>query len=73
MDIRRRTLETDCAQYLHDPICTFLPLVPLTLDHTTHPGRTSADKVNVIVDQVCFGAYDDDGHACRIMRKCAWA
>jgi hypothetical protein len=73
MNIRRRTLEADCAQYLHDTICAFLPLVSLSLDHTTHTRCTRADKVIVIVDQVCFGAHDDDGHACCIMGERARA
>jgi hypothetical protein len=73
MDIRRRTLEADGAQYLHDPICALFPLVPLSLDHTTHPRCARADKVIVIVDQVRFGAHDDDGHARCIMRERSWA
>jgi hypothetical protein len=72
-NIRGRTLEADCAEDLHDPICAFLPLLPLPLNHTTHPRCTSADEVIVIVDQVCFGANDDDGYACCIMRERARA
>lgn len=68
-----RTLETDRAQYLHDSICALLPFVPLALDHATHPRRTGTDKVIVIVDQVCFGAHDDDGHASCIVRERARA
>jgi hypothetical protein len=67
MNTRRRTLETDRAQYLHDSICALLPFVPLALDHATHSRRTGTDKVIVIVDQVSFGAHDDDGHAGRIV------
>ena len=73
MDTRKRTLETDRTQYLHDPICALLPFVPLALDHATHPRRAGTDKVIVIVNQICFGAYDNDGHPSCIVRECARA
>ena len=69
MDTTRRTLEADRTQYLHDPISALLPFVPLSFDHATHPRCTRADKVIVVIDQVCFGAHDDDGHARCVVRE----
>ena len=71
--IRKFTLETDSAQYLHDGVCALLPLVPLPLDHASHPGRTRADEVIRIINQVCFSTHDDDRHACCIVRERARA
>ena len=73
MTTKRRTLETDRAQYLHNSICALFPFVPLALDHATHPRCTGTNKVIVIVNQVSFGAHDDDGHAGFIVRERARA
>jgi hypothetical protein len=44
VNTRRRTLETDRAQYLHDSIRALLRSPPLALDNATHSRRTGTNK-----------------------------
>jgi hypothetical protein len=55
-------------EHSNDTVCALLPFVMLTLYHTTHPGCTGGDEIIIIVDQVCFCAYDNNGHTCGVVR-----